>query len=326
MNAIKNIVVRLNALGITIYLKDGKLKTRSLPGAINDEVKNLIGKNKEDLIYFLEQSEESQLALDVIPKRNQNITVLPLSFTQQRLWLIDRMKGSSTEYNMPIKLRIKGHFDVERAQSAIVKIIERHETLRTIFCEVNGEPVQEIKDSFSFELPIIDLCDMSCELREYQIETLIQDNSQIVFDLSKDLPIRACFIAIEASNSEFVDGLLLLCIHHIAGDGWSLGLLIEEFRHFYQSNNCSDLIPIDALQIQYADFALWQREWMLGNAFKRQQQYWLSHLQDAPTLHQLPLDSSRPKLKQYKGGKIDTKLDASLAKALKLVATKYRVT
>lgn len=324
MISIKQIITRLRELGITVYLDNGKLKTRSAPGAINGEVKKLIGENKDRIIEFLTLLADNSEPLEEILPRTSTEESLPLSYAQQRLWLIDRMNGGSAEYNMPIKLRVRGKIDIQLAEQALTSIIQRHQVLRTVYFEKNGQPLQKVLDDFEFRLTVTEVSSDQSQTVESKIEELIHENSHNSFDLNSDLMIRGSFVVLERTEDVIVDGLLLLCIHHIAGDGWSMGILVQEFTNFYQqgiSLKTDAKIP----SIQYTDYALWQRDWMQSNAYEKQEKYWLQHLKNVPELHNVTLDKERPAVKRYEGAQIETKIDKAVTEKLVAIAKQYRI-
>lgn len=324
MKTIKDVVKRLSELEVTVYLDGGKLKTRSLPGRINDEVKNLIRENKQGIIDFLEMLEDNKQPVDSISPRNSEEQFLPLSYSQQRLWLIDRMNGSSAEYNMPIKLRVRGQIELDRIEQSLREVIQRHESLRTIYIEKNGEPKQSLNENYQFDLLIHDFSEQSETERTGNIEQAIHQNSHATFDLNSDLMIRGCFVVMKRIDDVVVDGLLLLCIHHIAGDGWSMGILIDDFTSFYQQSSLASC-KVEPLEIQYADYAIWQRDWMSSNLYHKQEKYWLDHLKGVPAVHNINLDKPRPPIKRYEGGQVEATLEKSTADTLTRIAQRYRV-
>ncbi|MCJ8275117.1 MAG: amino acid adenylation domain-containing protein, partial [Psychrosphaera sp.] len=208
---------------------------------------------------------------------------LPMSFAQQRLWFIDQLSGS-TQNHMSVALQIDGPFAEARAQAAFERIIERHEPLRTVFVE----GVQRIRCEFEF--------------------TLASDEQSFdqPFDLAQDLMLRAAFIR---QNPQ--QGILTITLHHIASDGWSMGLLFKEFVHHYQG-----LTPLPELSVQYADYALWQRNYLAGEVLEQQLGFWQQQLADMPQVHSLPLDFARPALTLYQGGKVSNTLEPAVTEQL----------
>ncbi|WP_281560971.1 non-ribosomal peptide synthetase [Thalassomonas sp. RHCl1] len=253
-----------------------------------------------------------------IKARDKQDTLLPLSPAQSRLWFIDQYEGSSAQYHMPVALKITGAFDVAKAENAIAEIIRRHEILRTRYMVKEGQAYQEIQKPGSYQLQVTDLTSVSTLLRSEKIQQFIEANASKVFDLTKDLMLRTSWLKI----AEDEQGILLLCLHHIAADGWSLGIFIREFIELYQSGSNKLLAP---LPLQYADYALWQKQVLraLTPDYKAQttneQQllgqwhYWQNQLADLPIVHNFPLDFPRPKQMAFQGGKFTGSIAAELA-------------
>ncbi len=321
MKGIKELLMRLKGSGINIFLENGKLKTKSAAGAITPEIAQEIRGNKESIIEFLSLINDQKKDFESIPRASRQ-GHLKLSFAQQRLWLIDRLNGGSAEYNMPVKLSVSGDFDVELAQSAINIIIQRHEPLRTNFIEIDGEPFQVVKEKSSFHLESHDLTSINESAQQLEVSKLIDKNSDQLFKLDSDLMIRGSFVHLLKADK----GLLLFCIHHIAADGWSMGILIQEFVEIYEALKNSRKIQLDELEIQYIDYAEWQRKWLENKLLDSQLEYWKKQLVEVPAVHSLPLDFPRPTIKQYEGKQVTTRLSASLSKQLSDLSLQKNVT
>ncbi|WP_168204328.1 non-ribosomal peptide synthetase [Aliikangiella coralliicola] len=280
-------------------------------------VKLLAEKKKKDKIKSNKILSRHQRALDNIE--------LPLSFAQQRLWFIDQMEGGSVEYNMPRALSVVGKFNVEIAERALRRIIVRHESLRTVFIERNGEPFQMIRDEFDFRIVRHDLRNMEKEKQNSRMKFLVHEDMYRVFDLSQDLMLRTTYIHLQGSG-ENQQGILLFNIHHIASDGWSLGVLVNEFIEQYGALSQNKPDPAIPLTIQYADYALWQKERMNGKSFEKQLAYWKQQLADVPVLHGLPLDYSRPETRGNLGGVVSGDLSTELSQRINQLALENEVT
>lgn len=272
------------------------------------------------LAVRLDQSEAlvTRKAITPVPRDNGP---LPLSFAQQRLWFIDQLEGSSHEYNMPAALRVKGEFDVNAAEIALQRIIARHEPLRTIFTNTPEGPVQLIREQVEFTLTTSDLSHLEELQQAAEVKKQVERDRTTAFNLQQDIMLRACYLRLTAE-----DGVLLFNMHHIASDGWSMGILVEEFASQYQAIINNDSEPLQPLSIQYADFAHWQREWLSGEELHSQLSYWRTQLQDVPAVHSIPLDFPRPAMKAHSGKQIDTVISAELADDLRQLAQAQGVT
>ncbi|HHL32475.1 MAG TPA: non-ribosomal peptide synthetase, partial [Oceanospirillales bacterium] len=214
---------------------------------------------------------------------------LKSSYAQQRLWFIDQMEGGSGHYNMPSAMRIKGNFDTTVAQQAFRQIIARHESLRTVFIGTDDGPMQQIKHSFDFSINETDLSNSTTKEQRHKIDKIIMEEATSTFDLSKDLMLRVNYIKLEQD-----EGILLFNVHHIAFDGWSASVLIKEFSQCYKANHAGQKNPLAPLNIQYADYAYWQRNWLDAEVLETQLDYWKKKLKKLPQIHGLPLDYERP--------------------------------
>lgn len=236
----------------------------------------------------------------------------PLSFAQQRLWFLDQLEPNSYTYNLRRRVRLTGTIQEDALQKALNAIVHRHEALRTTISSLDGSPLQVIGEPRPVDLKILDLASLSAEDRQVQLSNAIKDEIQRPFNLSKHLMLRATLIHL--SEREHV---LLLSMHHIASDGWSTGILMHELATFYESFITGKPPSLPSLQIQYADFAVWQRQWLQGENLNKQLLYWKERLRDAPTALDLPVDRPRPSVRTYHGRKQGTIFPAYLCEAIR---------
>ncbi|WP_298771746.1 non-ribosomal peptide synthetase [uncultured Shewanella sp.] len=322
-----DIILLLHAQQIQVSESDGKLLVDAPKGALTPALTTIIKTNKTILVDFLREQSAFKQANDNVPviekaPRNPD-TGLPLSFAQQRLWFIDRMENGSAQYNMPSALLVEGALDIDAAQQAITRIINRHESLRTIFAECEAGPVQLIKPGFEFSLKQLDLSELDDAEQSARIDQLIALDSAKVFDLSSDLMIRATCLALDCDGMK---NMMLFNMHHIASDGWSMALLAKEFVSQYQAVIADQPDPLPPLDIQYADYAKWQRDSLEGDAMNRQLDYWTNKLEDVAVVHDLPLDHQRPQIKGYAADVVNARLPADLTRRLEQLATSQNMT
>ena len=216
---------------------------------------------------------------------------LPLSFAQERLWLIERLTPGRTAYNIALALAGEGDLSVAALAAALGEVVRRHETLRTTFAEGReGErrPVQTIAPTGGWCLPVVDLSGLPAAARAAATERLAAEEASRPFDLERGPVLRATLL-----RRGEADHALLLDIHHIAADGWSMGIVVEEIAVLYAAALAGSPSPLPELAVQYADFAVWQRRWLSGEVLERQLAYWREQLADAPALA-LPTDRPRP--------------------------------
>ncbi|WP_238211649.1 non-ribosomal peptide synthetase [Pseudomonas sp. PAGU 2196] len=243
---------------------------------------------------------------------------LPLSFAQQRLWFLAQMEEASAAYHIPLALRLEGRLDSGALERALRRLVERHESLRSHFVEQEGEPQVVLATGSEGFLFGRDLCQ---GLDETAIAALIRQEASQPFVLSRDLPVRGRLLQLAEDHH-----LLLLTLHHLVADGWSLGVLVRELGELYQAFSCGGDDPLPALPVQYIDYALWQRRWLSGDALRQQADYWVGLLAGAPALLSLPWDHPRPERQQYAGDSVALSLDPRLSIELKAVCRRHGVT
>jgi alpha-ketoglutarate-dependent taurine dioxygenase/acyl carrier protein len=236
---------------------------------------------------------------------------LPLSFAQQRLWFIDKLSSGNTVYNIQVAVRLRGRLDYGALESALNEIIRRHEVLRTRFAVSDGLPVQVIAPEFSLSLP--------CE-QGRTIEEVYAEEARHSFDLEK-LPLVR-FRLLKSSETEHA---LLLTMHHIISDGWSLGVITQELAAVYQTFAAKQESPLPELAVQYADFAHWQREWLTGEVLENQITYWRKQLGQIANL-ELPTDRPRPPVQSFRGARRFFTLPAELTESLSALSRREGVT
>src|SRR5262249_45769753 len=232
----------------------------------------------------------------------------PLSFAQQRLWFLAQM-GVSEAYHIFYGLRLRGQLNREALQRALDRIVARHEGLRTTFVSIEGEPVQRITgiEESRFHLEEHNLIGPQQEL-----DRLIREEASAGFDLENGPLIRGRLIC---SGEE--EHVLLITMHHIVSDGWSMDLFIKELSALYGAFVRGQEDPLPELAVQYADYAVWQRKWMDGEILRKQGECWENTLSGAPSLLELPTDHPRPAEQQYAGGRVKVTLEEGLTRGLK---------
>jgi amino acid adenylation domain-containing protein len=255
----------------------------------------------------------------IVPTSRQE--ALPLSFAQQRLWFLAHLdERAGAAYAMPGGVRLKGLLDVAALQAALNRIVERHEALRTCFGSVGGAPVQLIAPpEVGLSLSHANLS--GHEDAEAELERLAVEEASAPFDLARGPLIRGRLIRLDDD-----DHALLVTMHHIVSDGWSMGVLVSEFSALYAAFSQGQPDPLPALPIQYADFAAWQRRWISGEVLQRQLDFWRDHLSRAPALLELPTDRPRPAVQDYAGASVGFELDAELTANLKALSQRHGTT
>ncbi|MFF9352809.1 condensation domain-containing protein, partial [Streptomyces sp. NPDC014734] len=265
----------------------------------------------------LSDSGRTRKALVPIPRPD----VVPLSFAQRRLWFLHKLEGRSATYNMPLALRLTGGVNAEALRSALRDLIGRHESLRTIFPEIDGEPHQLVLDVRRAEL--------GWEYRsvtEEELPKALEEAARYGFDLSSEIPIRAWLFE---TGTE--DSVLLLLVHHIAGDGWSMDPIARDVVAAYTARTEDTAPQWPELPVQYADYTLWHRE-LLGDesdpesVYSQQISYWRRQLAELPEQVTFPADRPRPAVASYEGTHLVFEMDADLHQRLVRLARRSNTT
>jgi hypothetical protein len=244
--------------------------------------------------------------------RTQREGRIPLSYAQQRLWFLAQLEGGSGAYHMPFGWRLQGELDRSALVRALDRLVARHESLRTRFVAVEGEPEQRIAaaEESGFHLQEHDLREHAEGQRE--LERVITEEARTKFDLEAGPLIRGRLIRM--GEQEHV---LLITMHHIVSDGWSMGVLFKELSVLYGAYARGEEDGLPELGVQYADYAVWQRRWMEGEGLREQEEYWKKTLEGAPELLELPEDRVRPAQQDYAGGAMGMVLNERLTAGLK---------
>jgi len=252
--------------------------------------------------------------------RRRGYTTAPLSYVQQRLWVLDQLTHSGAPYVETNILPLNFQFRIEVLERCINEVVRRHEMLRTNFQIVNGEPVQVIHSARFVPLPVVDLREVPKTHRDTEIKRLAKSDAQKITDITKDSLIRVMSLLLDGQSS-----VLLLNMHHILCDSWSIGLLIWELTSLYPAFAEGRPSPLVELPVQYADYAIWQREWLSGNVLTDQLEYWKRQLADIPIL-QLPTDHPRPPVQTYRGATRKFFIDERMQAALRELSQREGVT
>jgi amino acid adenylation domain-containing protein len=253
--------------------------------------------------------------------QGKEVIFFPASFAQQRLWFIDQLAPGRATYNIPTALRILGELDIDVLKRTVEEISLRHETLRTRFDAVGGEPQQVIEDYVDIQLPVLDLAYIVEEKeREAEATRVAREEAQQPFDLQRAPLFRGKLLRLGPFNH-----VLLFTMHHIISDAWSMGVLIEEVSIVYDAFTSGRTVPLPELAIQYADYSMWQRECMQEGLLDEQLAYWKRQLAGSTVL-QLSTDHPRPSALGQNGGTRDFVIPANLTQKLKKLAEEQGAT
>ncbi|WP_154393879.1 non-ribosomal peptide synthetase, partial [Burkholderia pseudomallei] len=244
---------------------------------------------------------------------------IALSLAQQRLWFLTQLEGVSEAYHMSGAVRLDGPLNREVLQRALNRIVMRHEALRTCFVREEGEPIQVIQPHADLTVSYHDL--REAEQSEQRAKDLSQAHASAPFDLSRDLPVRVLLLQLEDEAH-----VVQVVMHHIASDGWSVGVFLQELSALYGSFIAEQGDPLAPLPLQYADYAAWQRRWLASGQLEKQGAFWQTNLSGAPTLLELPTDRPRPPKQSHAGASVEVKLGAALSERVKRLSQRHGVT
>ncbi|MHC0062943.1 amino acid adenylation domain-containing protein [Nostoc sp. UIC 10890] len=303
---------QLRNLSINLETDGDRLRCHAPEGALTPTLRQEIAQRKTDLILLLQEAKQlkvsEQLSIQPVLRDGK----LPLSFAQQRLWFIHQISPDSTAYNMLEALQLDGSPNIGALEQSLSELIRRHEILRTTFPTVDGNPIQLIAPPTALTLPIHDLQGFSTEEQTEQIRQIAKSIASELFDLAAEPLVQ--FTLLQLNSQEYV---LLLKMHHIIYDGWSLSIFFRELSQLYAAFTQGLPNPLAQLPIQYADFAVWQRQWLTGEVLERQLNYWQKQLAGAPLVLELPADRKRPPVQTFQGGVECFQLDRDLTQRLK---------
>jgi amino acid adenylation domain-containing protein len=239
----------------------------------------------------------------------------PLSFGQERLWFLDRLEPGTTSLNMPFSLRLKGPLNRSALAGALAAVVARHDVLRTVYRDDRGIPRQTVRPVINVSLPVADLAGLPAGIRDTEAARLAAAETGISFDLANGPVLRALLVALEPTAHA-----LLLTVHHIAADGWSMGVLTRELTDLYTAGVEGRPSPLPPLPVQYADFARWQRDWLRGDVLAAQTAWWRQQLGGSLPPLELPTDRPRPAVQTFRGASARLHIPTGLTAELHALA------
>jgi amino acid adenylation domain-containing protein len=270
---------------------------------------------------MIQVSNNAPSSADVRLLDSEDVFVFPASFAQQRLWFLDQLEPGSPFYNIPAAVRLSGQLDVAAFERGLNEVVRRHEGLRTTFATLDDQPVQVIVPELRLPLPLIDLRALPLAEREREVRRRATAEARTPFDLAHGPLLRATLLCLDATEH-----ILLLTMHHIISDGWSVGVLVGELNVLYRAFSNGRPSSLPELPIQYADFAEWQRGWLQGEVLEAQISYWKQQLAGATNVLELPTDRPRPALQSSSGASFSLKLPVSLTEELKALGQREGAT
>ena len=316
------ILNQLRRLNATLSAENGQLIFNGPKGALTEELRAELAAHKAEIVKLLENGRIDDIGVTTsnIPRVTRDKD-LPLSFAQRRLWFLDQLDPGSTVYAVAGSLRIKGPLAVEVLERSLNEIVARHEALRTTFAVKEEEEVQVIAPSLNASLSVMDITHLAEREREKEALRQLSEQADKPFDLWHGPLFRTGLVRLDEN-----DHVLLLTLHHIVSDGWSMSVLYRELSVLYRAFVKGEPSPLADLPIQYADFAAWQRNWLSGEVLETQLSYWRKQLEGAPAVLNLPTDRPRPARQSYRGARQSIDLSLELTQGLKTLSHREGVT
>jgi len=323
---IKNLVNKALDAGILLSAREGRLVFEVTGAPMSVDLRDELRQHRDALLAYL-------AGVGAAAAQGPGVTNVPriqrrpaggdrplLSYAQHRLWFIDRMGGSS-QYNMPSAYRLKGSLDRTAFARAFRDVVQRHEVLRTNFVEGHESVFQYIHDTIELPLIEVDLTALPADEREEEVHRIFNQDATAPYDLALSPLIRIHLLALAGDEH-----VVIVNMHHIVSDGWSIDVLIREFAELYAAYQAGHEPELEPLAIQYADYAQWQRAWMEGEAVEGQLAFWRAQLAGIPAVHNLPLDKPRGSQQDFSGGTHVQAIDPELSARIRQFCKERDVT
>ncbi|MGB7921863.1 MAG: condensation domain-containing protein, partial [Pyrinomonadaceae bacterium] len=287
----------------------------------SERLKKLSPAKRALLLKLMREEAATAEKARVIPRRAQR-DAAPLSFAQQRLWFLHQFEPDTTAYNIPLTVRLTGPLDLPAVEKTLTEIISRHEILRTTFVYASdGQLIQVVSPALQLSLPFVDLSSLPEAEREAEAQRRAVEDLHSPFDLAQGPLLRVALLRLGEE-----DHVVLFTMHHIISDGWSTSILAREVATLYQAFTSDQPSPLPELAIQYADYAVWQREWLQGDVLQQQLDYWRKQLEGAPSVIELPTDHPRPAVQTFRGARHRFLIDERVSTELRQLSQREGVT
>ncbi|MEH2296103.1 condensation domain-containing protein [Nostoc sp.] len=288
---------------------------------LSQRIASLSSQKLKLLAQHLQKKKESVFSQPQIVAQSRESNLFPLSFAQQRLWFLDQMGPGNPAFNIFQFMRLTGWLNVAALEQSFQEVVKRHGALRTTFTLVDGQPLQVIYPASVFKLQVVNLQELPLDKRESEVLHLANQETQRSFNLTKDCLLRVTLLQLSE-----IEHILLLSMHHIAADAWSIGVLIREITTLYENFSRGYPSPLPELPIQYADFAVWQRQWLQGEQLEAQLAYWKQQLGGQLPVLELPTDMARPTVQTFNGARQCIVLPKTFSKQLKALYQREGIT
>ncbi len=336
MKSIQQFLSEMRDRGVKLWDDEGYLGYSGPEEIVTPELLEQLKARKDEILTFLQKAGAGQEAATItrVPRTGR----YPLSFSQQRFWFLEQQEGPSATYNMPGVIRLRGTLDIAVLERSLIEHVRRHESLRTTFTMIDSEACQIVREDIPSPLTVVDLSDRTAEEREREVVRLAEEEALRPFDLGRDLLVRVTVLRLGQgaarpagnaggpANGQADEHVLLVTMHHIASDGWSLNVFSQELTDIYNAYLAGEPSPLSDLPFQYVDFACWQRKTMHTEGFARQLAYWKGQLGgDIPALD-LPLDYPRTSHPTFEGKSCYLSLDRELREVVAGLSQRHGTT
>jgi len=320
--SISSLLEEARQLGIELYVDGERLRYRAPQGALSESLRTQITRHKEELLSFLSNRNGSLSRMPMIARRPRDgDEKIALSFGQERLWFLYQMDPANPFYNLNTAARMIGRLDIDALERSINAIISRHEILRTRYQIIDGQPLGVVDSTLKLSIEVTDLLRFPEPERESEALKISARYFQQPFDLSRGPLIRASVLKLGEQSY-----MLLLSMHHIIFDGWSIGILFRELATLYESYASRTPASLSEMPLQYADFACWQREWLQGEPLKNHLTFWKDYLSGANTVLDLHTDHPRPAVQSFRGARQQFRISGRITESIKSLAQQERTT
>jgi amino acid adenylation domain-containing protein len=310
------ILTKFRNQDVNVWLEGERLRYSAATGVLTPDLRAELVAHKEEIARFLRETAAARhVPPPLVPVERDG--VLPLSFAQQRLWFLDQLEPESPLYNLPQVVQLNGALDVTALENSLNELVRRHESLRTCFVDNGGEPGQVILPPHHIDLVLEDLSGLDSA----ELHLRLRQEEQQPFNLATGPLLRVRLFRLGEEQH-----VLAATMHHIISDGWSMGVLTKELGLIYSAYTNGKPASLPALEIQYADYAVWQREWLQGEFLDQQLSYWREQLHSAPAVLELPTDRPRPPVQSHYGALEKISIDAETTKRLRGLSQRYNTT
>jgi amino acid adenylation domain-containing protein len=311
---VEHLIRSLRQLNVVLRLENEQLICDAPQGIMNEHLIGQVRQNKEAIVAFLKMERglnSSPISIPAVARDNQ----IPLSFSQESLWFLEQLSPGTSTYNIPLRIKIAAKVEPAILQLSLEEIVRRHEALRTRFLVVGGSPTQVIGPPCAVPLNFVDLSMERAEFHAQHVAELCSAEAKKVFELDKDLLLRATLVRLQPEEH-----VLSLTTHHIVTDASSVDLIFNELFVVYRAFATEAPSSLPELRIQYADYAVWQRKHLIGEAIEQQLTYWKRQMANVPAMLELPIDFPRPAARSSEGAVEATRISSPLVTRLKVLS------